>query len=104
MQCAGSRIVHRERGVRGCVDAEAYGELVQSERRQHAAEIARMSMHRYPNASNKFHTGSVLFGVKSQVTNHPNNGIEWGRGESWPHTITTASSRDCRSRTRRPYA
>jgi hypothetical protein len=49
----------------------------------HAAEIARMSMHHYPNSSNKFHTGSVLFGVKSHVTLYPNNGIEWGRGESW---------------------
>jgi hypothetical protein len=57
----------------------------------HAAEIARMSMHAYPNASGKSHTGSVLFAVRDQVEDYPNNGISWGRGESWSVDVVAAA-------------
>src|SRR5688572_10137694 len=50
---------------------------------RHAAEIVRMSMHDYPNAEGKYHTGATLFALHASVANHPNNGISWGRGESW---------------------
>lgn len=59
----------------------------------HAAQIVRMSMHEYPNASGKFHTGAGIFGLKAQVTNHPHNGLTWGRGESWSvDTVVAAYS------------
>jgi len=48
-----------------------------------AAEIARMSMHEYPNSGGKWHTGAALFGLKQLVAANPGKGLYWGRGEAW---------------------
>ena len=59
----------------------------------HAAEIVRMSMHAYPNASGKYHTGAILYALHDQNNKHPHNGIPWGRGESWSlDTVVAAYS------------
>jgi hypothetical protein len=56
-----------------------------------AAEIARMSLHEYPDSYGKWHSGAGLFGLKGVVSNHPGKGAPWGRGDAWSLDAVTAS-------------
>jgi hypothetical protein len=56
-----------------------------------AAEIARLSMHHYPNSSGKWHTGAGLLSLQNLVDKNPSKGLPWGRGESWSVDAVTAA-------------
>jgi hypothetical protein len=56
-----------------------------------AAEIARLSMHEYPNSSGKWHSGAALWSLQGLVNKNPSKGLPWGRGESWSVDVVTAA-------------